>query len=87
MGNDDVIAVKEAVLDALFSRLRGDLSRQSLAAGYDRAALDSNCDSTLDPRTAWGMAMGLTSSSQDSPYADERAKIDRAAGRVLQLAF
>lgn len=79
---------KETVLDALFAKLRTDgLSRKVLDSAYTRAELDSNTDRTIDPRTAWGMVQGLTAQSQDTPYMDERARIDRAAGKVLAMAF
>ncbi len=39
-----------------------------------------------DPTTVWGMVNGLTEVSQRTVYADQRATIDRAAGKVLQLA-
>lgn len=39
------------------------------------------------PVTAWGFAHGLTRYSQTVPYADERSKLDVAAGKILQLAY
>lgn len=38
------------------------------------------------PRSAWGMAQAITRLSQQSPYADERVKMDRAAAKVLTIA-
>jgi hypothetical protein len=38
------------------------------------------------PTTAWGFVHGLTRYSQETPYADERAKLDTAAGKLLALA-
>jgi hypothetical protein len=35
----------------------------------------------------WGIAQGLTEYSQKAPYADARTKLDRAAGKVLEMAF
>lgn len=39
-----------------------------------------------DPHTAWGYASGVTRLSQ-SKFADERDRMDRAAGRILEMAF
>lgn len=78
---------KDSVLDVLFKNLRGDVSRKVLDASYDLAALTSNYDKTIDPNTAWGMTQGMTAHSQTVPYADERAKIDKAGAKVLSLAF
>jgi hypothetical protein len=78
---------KETVLDAVFTALRGDLTRKALDAGYETAALTSDTDRTIDPRTAWGLTQGLTQYSQTLPYQGERDKLDRAAGKVLAMAF
>ena len=37
-----------------------------------------------NPYSAWGIVGGLTEASQSTKYADERVKIDRAAGKLLQ---
>ena len=78
---------KEEVLDALFKNLRGDLPRKVIEAGYDQAEGDSDTDTTIDPRTVWGMVQGLSAHSQTIPYADERVKIDKAGGKILTMAF
>jgi hypothetical protein len=39
------------------------------------------------PLSAWGIASGLTRMSQQTAHTDERVKIDRAAGKVIELAF
>ena len=39
-----------------------------------------------EPNTAWGYAAGITRLSQGL-YGDKRVELDRAAGRVLELAF
>lgn len=38
-----------------------------------------------EPDTAWGFVGGLTRLSQQTTYADERERMDRAAGRILDL--
>jgi hypothetical protein len=40
-----------------------------------------------DPRTPWAITQGLTELSQRSDYADKRVQMDRAAGRVMEIAF
>jgi len=39
----------------------------------------------LDPRSAWGVIQGLTRVSQAEGFADRRAMVDAAAGRVMEL--
>lgn len=77
-----IAADKDAVLDMLFSK--GIESRRTLDAAYQLA--ESNPEDG-DPRSAWGMAQGLTRYSQAEAYADKREAIDRAAGKVLDLPF
>jgi len=38
------------------------------------------------PTTAWGFVHGLTRLSQRERHADQRDRLDRAGGKVLQLA-
>ncbi len=74
-------ADKEEVLDLIFKR--GILGRNQAMKAYKLADEVEQ----MDPRTAWGFAQGITRMSQDTPYADQRVALDRAAGRVLQIAF
>jgi len=78
-----IAADREEVLDALFGIRSVGLSRKVLANGYDANVPDEDGPAN----TAWGMAAGLTRYSQTVPYADERNRIDRAAGRILTLKF
>lgn len=77
---------KDAVLDRLFglNRTLG-LSRDTLDAAYQLA--ERHADTDGSPRSPWGMAQGLTRLSQRTPYGDKRVTIDRAAGKVLSMAF
>lgn len=77
-------ATKDEVLDRLFGIKKIGIGRATLNAAYD---LTDKIEIDGNPRTAWGMAQGLTRISQESPYADERVAADRAAGRVLSIAF
>lgn len=74
-------ATKEEVLDMLFGKRLG-ISQKTLTAGYDAVK-----EGDGDPRTVWGIVQGLTRHSQTLPFADERTKIDRAAGKVMALVF
>ena len=77
-------ATKDEVLDKLFAVKSLGISRVKLNAAYEATV---EHDSQLDPTTAWGIANGLTRISQDSAFADERVSLDRAAGKVLSIAF
>lgn len=74
---------KAAVLDVLFGKRALGLSRKQLEAGYDATQPDVDGD----PVTVWGFVQGLTRHSQTVPYADERTTLDRAAGKVMRIAF
>lgn len=83
--NFTLAATKDEVLDRLFAIKNLGLSRKQLDAAYDLTV--EHEPSSVDPNTAWGVAQGLTRLSQDTPFADERVAIDRAAGKVLSIAF
>jgi hypothetical protein len=78
-------ATKDEVLDAVFKLRVPVLSRKRIEEAYDRAELHS--DWYGSPRSVWGMVNGITEVARDLPYADERVNLDRAAGKVLQIAF
>jgi len=48
---------------------------------FDEA--EQHSDVHGDPHSLWGMVSGITRLSQESKYADERADLDRAAGKML----
>lgn len=74
---------KDAVLDKLFGIRSLGLSRKALSASYDAVVPDEDGD----PKTVWGIANGVTRYSQETPYADERVALDRAAGKLLAFEF
>jgi hypothetical protein len=76
---------KDEVLDKVFGFRLASLSREKIGQGYELAAAHADLDGS--PRSAWGLAQGLTRLSQTLPYADARVALDRAAGKVLQIAF
>jgi hypothetical protein len=76
---------KDEVLDRLFGLKI--LGRKALDSAYEYAINESDAHAAGSPRTAWGMAQGITRLSQEQTFADKRAEIDKAAGRVLEMAF
>jgi hypothetical protein len=78
-------ATKDEVLDAVLGLKIAGLTRTLLTEAYELT--EENVDTDGSPRTAWGLAQGLTRISQKTPFADERVKLDRAAGKVIEIAF
>ena len=78
-----IAGTKEQVLDKLFGIRALQVSHKALEASYDAVLPEQDGD----PKTVWGFVQGMTRASQLSPYADERTKLDRAAGRVLEINF
>lgn len=77
-------ATKDEVIDALFNLRAPFLTKKVLTRAYD--ACEEHEDK-LNPRSVYGMVQGITRISQETPYADERANLDRAAFKVLKIAF
>lgn len=75
-----IAASKDAVIDLIFKR--GILSRVRADEAYQLAERHED-----NPQSAWGFAQGVTRMSQLQPNADARVEIDRAASKVLELAF
>jgi Domain of unknown function (DUF932) len=81
-------ATKEEVLTALVKYAKTHslpLSKARLSDAYDVA--EKHTDWYGPPNTLWGTVAGLTQSSQSIQFADERAAVDRAAGRLMAMAF
>lgn len=80
-------ATKEEVLNELVKYTKTHsipLSRQRLAEGY--ATAEKHEDWYGNPNTLWANVAGLTHASQSVQFADDRATIDRAAGKLLEMA-
>lgn len=73
---------KLEVIDVLFNKRL--LSRTMAGRAYDACEQEQTPVDGSNPRTPWGIAQGLTRVSQASSYADQRAVIDKAAGKVLE---
>lgn len=76
---------KEEVLDKVFGLRLPQLSRKRIAEA--QLVAETREDWYGSPRSAWGLAGGITEIARDLPFADERVALDRAAGKVMQLAF
>ena len=81
-----IAATKDEVLDALFKMRVPDLTKKAIGAAYDLAVVHEK-DANAAPNTVYGMVHGLTRLSQQTNYADERAALDLAAGKVMQIVF
>jgi hypothetical protein len=74
-------ATREEVVDVLFGKRVA--SRRLLDQAYTTC---EQSEPSLNPRSAWGMVQGLTRLSQeDMAFADARADVDAAAGKVMKL--
>lgn len=74
---------KDEVIDRVFGmRL---LTRDVIGKGYDLAV--EREDWYGNPRSPWGLVGGLTEVARDLPNADERSNMERAASRVMEIAF
>lgn len=78
-----IAGTKEDVLDRLFGIRSLGIPKNTLEASYD--AVQPEIDG--DPRTVWGMMQGITRHSQTEPYAEDRQRLDRAAGKLASITF
>jgi hypothetical protein len=79
---------KEEVLEALIKYAKTHsipLSKRQFAQGYETA--ERHTDWYGAPNTVWAQVAGLTQASQASGFADDRATVDRAAGKLMSMAF
>lgn len=74
---------KDEVLDKLFGKRSLNISRKVLESSFDAVQPDQDGD----PKMLWGFVQGMTRYSQTIPYADQRTAIDRAAGKIMEIAF
>lgn len=76
---------KDEVLDRVFGLKVPGLTRPMVRQGYELAERYTDTDGS--PRSAWGLSNGLTRLSQTFAHADARVTLDRAAGKLLEVAF
>lgn len=75
---------KKEVVAKLYGQRALGLSKNVIEAAYEVAEKTPRYG---NPDSAWAMVNGLTEVSQTSAHMDERAKVDRAAGGILTMAF
>lgn len=70
---------RDEIMQLLFGKRWA--TKKQAGRAYDLAV--EHEDVHGNPRSLWGMVQGLTRLSQQTPYADERARLDVAAGKML----
>jgi hypothetical protein len=79
---------KEEVLDALCKYAKGHsipIARPRFTEAYETAEEHEAWYGA--PNTLWAAVAGLTYNSQKTGFADDRTGIDKAAGKLMQMAF
>lgn len=75
----------EEVCDKIYA-FRFGITRKQLESAY-LLTQTQHQDEDGAPNTPWGMVNGLTRLSQESPYADERTRLETAVGRLMMVNF
>jgi hypothetical protein len=81
----EIAATKDDVLNAVFGLKVPALTRKIVGQAYDVA--EKRVDWYGSPRSAWGMAGGITEIARDLPNANDRHALDVAATKVMEMAF
>jgi hypothetical protein len=81
----EIAATQEEVVATLF-RMGLGIGKKVIEEAYD-SAVENEAENKAAPNTVWGIVNGLTEISQRRLFGDERTKIDRASGKVMQIAF
>jgi len=76
---------KEEVLDRVFSLRLPGLGRKVADAAYTLA--ETHSEWYGDPKSVWGLTGGVTELARDMANADDRVSLERAAGKLMQIAF
>lgn len=78
-------ATKDEVLDAVFGLRFAGITRKVLEQSYDVAVAHE--DWYGNPHSVWGITGGMTQVARDVANASDRVALERAAGKVMQIAF
>lgn len=78
-------ATKEDVLDKVFGLRVPALTKTLIENAYDRAV--EREDRYGSPRSVWGFTGGLTELATEKAYTEDRVAIEKAAGKIAQIAF
>lgn len=76
---------KDDILDTVLGIKNVGLSQKLIGKAFDTAVIEEA--KYGNPKSAWGFTGGLTQVARDLPNADERVLIERAAGKILELAM
>lgn len=76
---------KNEVLDKVFGLRVPALTKSIISAGYDKAV--THADWYGSPRTVWGLTGGITEVARDMSFTDDRVAVERATGKLMQVAF
>ena len=80
-----ICAADQNVVEVLYAR---DLMpRKTLELAWEHAKQEADLRTKTDPRSVWGFVQGITSASQTLPHTDDRVAMDRAAGKLMSMAF
>ena len=77
---------KEEVVEIIYNNKTIGLTKATVETIYEGAERWEHTAKAA-PNTTWGFVHSATRYSQTLPYADERAKIDSSAGKMLQMAY
>lgn len=77
---------KDEVLDKVFGLRIDGLTRKTVEQAYDLVDTQ-RADWYGSPRTVWGLTGGITEIARDKANASERVALDKAAGKLMQIAF
>ena len=72
-------AGKDEIISLLFKNRWA--TKRAASQAFDIA--EANSESHGDPHSLWGMVSGMTRLSQETGYANDRAGMDRSAGKML----
>lgn len=77
---------KDEVLDKIFGKKTLGLTKGIIGEAYDHAVQHEHIYKA-SPRSIWGMVQGVTALSRKLPHADDRATLDKAAGKMMTINF
>jgi hypothetical protein len=82
----ELAASKEELVDKLFGLKSLGLTRGLLEKAYEHAEEHEGWYLAA-PTSAWGMGNGITGVAREIVNADERVRVERAAGKVMEMGF
>lgn len=81
----EIGATKDDVIALVFNATNRIVPRKTIEAAYSKAEEHEGWYGS--PRSAWGMAGGLTEIARDLPNADARVNLDKLSTKVMEMAF